>query len=130
MYARDFSAAARPPPHPGQTNPFGQRRSYRNAPHVASSGKASWNSVSDRALAIGGPFALPSGSYRRHYHISGYLGQRDQPLPPSPVSWNVTLVGPPNSNYNYPLAVAATVVGEYQGLEIPPCDLCVGPDLA
>jgi hypothetical protein len=49
--ARLFNNAARLPSQAGQTKPFGQRRSNRNAAQLASSGKLAWNSVSDRALA-------------------------------------------------------------------------------
>jgi transposase len=75
-----LSAAARLPPQTGQTKPLGQRRSNKNAAQRPSSGKACWNSVSDRALANGGPFAASRGdSRRRAYHIYAYLGQRDKP---------------------------------------------------
>src|SRR5208282_1024006 len=51
--------AARRPLQAGQTKPSGQRRLHKNAAHFASSGNACWNSVSERALAIEGPFAPP-----------------------------------------------------------------------
>ena len=55
VWARLFSAAMRSLAHRGQTKPPCQRRSNKNAAQFASSGNASWNSVSDRALAIGCP---------------------------------------------------------------------------
>ena len=59
MYARQLNNAARRPLQAGQTKPSGQRRLHKNAAHFASSGNACWNSVSERALAIEGPFAPP-----------------------------------------------------------------------
>ena len=59
MYARQLYNAARRPLQAGQTKPSGQRRLHKNAAHFASSGNACWNSVSERALAIEGPFAPP-----------------------------------------------------------------------
>ena len=41
VYARLFSAAARCSPQPGQTKPFGQRRSDKKAAQLASSGNVS-----------------------------------------------------------------------------------------
>ena len=59
MYARQLNNAARRPLQAGQTKPSGQRRLHKNAAHFASSVNACWNSVSERALAIEGPFAPP-----------------------------------------------------------------------
>jgi len=47
-----------------------QRRSNKNAAQLASSGNASWNSVSDRALAIDCPaMATTGGSSAAKYQI-------------------------------------------------------------
>src|ERR1700674_1118432 len=80
VYARLRSAAARPSPHTGQTNPSAHRRLNKNAAPLASSGNSFWNSVSERALAIGCPVAAPhGGSIRAGYHIEVSLGQRNKP---------------------------------------------------
>ena len=69
MCARLFSAAARLAPQTGQTKPSGQRRSNKNAAQRASSGNASWNWVSVRALAIAGPVAAVAAAHSGHHTI-------------------------------------------------------------
>src|ERR1700722_8576987 len=69
---RLFKATARPLPHPGQTNPSGQRRAERNAAQRASSGNSFWSSASVRPRPTAPrsesarPAALSAPSFR-HY---------------------------------------------------------------
>jgi hypothetical protein len=49
-----------PSPHPGQTNPSGQRRSKRYFAHAASVAKRLWNSINDFGNRLSDPDMGPT----------------------------------------------------------------------